>query len=480
MKIKKTLTRLIILVLVSFTKIYGTELPSTSDLLISYLENDNDLKKNAIAAEKARLSLSSTKIENGFDITLSTGAVTIKTDSKGTAFSVKPSVQAKLPQASNLTVSASTSYNYIEDTSKIENTQIKLSADIISSTGLARQVALLKAERTLTEATRKLRNQAIITEKSFYTELKNLLNTTSNLINLEKTLYTNKLDFEKVKAQGYSSGSSTYRLSQMKVISTEHDIENSKRSLVNSYVLFYKKCGFDISFDDKSDFTELIPSDITGIEPIDIHEFDSNLYSEIESVLWTNKINSMQRRAKSNFSLGANGGVTFNNTAVSANTVDAGLSSGIGGIKLDAGVSLPVNDFTSPVFTFSATLSPNTFRQNSITKQTDELSEREEQVNLETAYANYETKVFSCEQELEKILWNTKSDEEAYQMYAALEQDLAGWFAQGIITESEYYTARVNAQSYYVKNIINTIDLIIYNDNIVTMFVEADEADKEN
>ena len=27
---------------------------------------------------------------------------------------------------------------------------------------------------------------------------------------------------------------------------------------------------------------------------------------------------------------------------------------------------------------------------------------------------NYETKVFACEQELEKILWNTKSDEESY------------------------------------------------------------------
>lgn len=474
MKIKKKPAEIIILVLISFAKLYGTELPSTSALLISYLENDNDLKKNAIAAEKARLSLSSTKIDNGFDISLSTGNVTIKTDSKGTSFSVKPAIQAKLPQASNLTLSASTAYNYMEDTSKIENTQIKLSADIISSTGLARQVALLKAERNLTEATRKLRNQAIITEISFYTELKSLLNSTNTLLSLEKTLYTNQIDFEKVKAQGYSSGSSTYRLAQMKVISSEHDIENSKRSLINSYVLFYKKCGFDISFDDKSNFTDLIPADITGIEPIDVHDFDSSLYSEVESVLWTNKINSMQRKTKSNFSLGANGGITFNNTAASVNTVDAGLSSGVGGFKLDAGVSLPVNDLTSPVFTLSASLSPNTFRQNSITKQTDELSEKEEQVNLETAYANYETKVFACEQELEKILWNTKSDEESYQMYAALEQDLAKWFQQGIITESEYYTARVNAQSYYVKNIINTIDLIIYNDNIVTMFVEGE------
>lgn len=478
MKIKKLSAEIIILVLVSFTKIYGTELPSTSDLLISYLENDNDLKKNAINAEKAKLSLSSTKIENGFDISLSTGNITIKTDSKGTSFSVKPSVQVKLPQASNLTLSASTAVNYMEDTSKIENTQIKLSADIISSTGLARQISLLKAERTLTEATRKLRNQAIITEKSFYTELKNLLNSTSSLINLEKTLYTNKLDFEKVKAQGYSTGSSTYRLAQMKVISSEHDIENSKRSLINSYVLFYKKCGFDISFDETggTDLIDFIPSDIAEIEPIDIHDFDAELYSEVETVLWTNKINSMQRKTKSNFSLGANGGVTFNNTTASADTVDVGLSSGIGGLKFDAGVSLPVDNPSSPVINITAGLSPNTFRQNSITKQTDALSEKEEQINLETAYANYETKVFACEQDLEKILWTTKSDEEAYQMYAALERDLASWYDQGIITEGEYYTAKVNAQSYYVKNIINTIDLIIYNDNIVTMFVEEGEA----
>ena len=475
MKIKRNAAGVIFIVLFSFTKLAGTELPSTCDLLISYLENDNELKKNAIAAEKARLSLSSARIDNGFDISLSTGTVTIRTDEKGTSFSVKPVVKAKLPQASNLTVTASTSYNHMENDSRTENTQINLSVDIISPSGLARQVSLLKAERTLTEATRKLRNQAVTTEKAFYSELKNLLNSTVNLLNLEKTLYTNQIDFEKIKAQGYSTGSSTYRLAQMRVISTEHDIENSRRALTTSYILFYKKCGFTISFDEGTrgtDPTDFIPSDITEIETINIHDYKPELYTEVENVIWTNKINSLQRKTKSTFSLSANGGVTFNNTAASADTVDGGLSSTIGGVNLAAGVSLPVNDLNSPVFTLSATLSPNVFRQNAITAQTDELSEKEEKINLETAYANYETKIFECEQNLEKILWNIKADEESYNMYQNLEKDLAKWYEQGVITESEYYSAKVNAQSYYVKNIINLIDLIIYNDNIVTMFVE--------
>ena len=47
------------------------------------------------------------------------------------------------------------------------------------------------------------------------------------------------------------------------------------------------------------------------------------------------------------------------------------------------------------------------------------------------------------------------------------------YYRQGIISQSEYYSARTNLQSYTVKKIINAIDLIIYNDNILTMFIGA-------
>jgi len=445
---------------------------STSDLLMSYLEHDTDLKNNAINAEKAQLSLDSTKISNGFDVTLSTGNITIRTDKDGTSFSVKPTVKASVPQASNLSVSASSNISYKNDESDINDTKIGVEVDIISTSSLNRKISLMKAERSLKEATRKLRNQAITSEKAFYTELKNLLNSTNSLITMEKSLYTSKLDFEKIKAQGYSTKSSTYRLAEMKVVSGEHDFENSTRSLIHSYTMFYKKCGFEISFDENADFFELVPTDITDIEPIDIRSFNPDLYSEVESALWTHKINSLQRSGNSSFSLKANGGFTYKNSTTNTNTVDAGISSTYEGLSLAAGINMPVEGDMNPTITLSASISPNTFRQNKITKQTKELEEEQELLSIETARSNYETKVVDCEKSLENLQWNQKSDSESYEMYAELEKDLANWYKQGIITESEYISAKINTQSYAVKNIINAIEFIIYNDNIVTMFVE--------
>lgn len=439
---------------------------------MSYLENDTDLKTNAINAQKAQLSLDSTKISNGFDISLSTGTINVSVDESGMNVSVKPSVKASIPQASNLSVSASTNFSYKDSQANIEDAKLSASVDIISTSGLQREISLLKAERNLTEAQRKLKNQAIAAEKSFYTDLKALINATSNIINSQKTLYTNKIDFEKIKTQGYSSGSSTYRLAQMKVLSTEHEIEDSTRSLIHSYVVFYKKCGCTIEIDDSIDFYSLIPQDITEIEPLDIESFNRDLYSEIESAVWTHKINSMQRKTKSYFSLSANGGLTFNNSVTESTTVDAGLSSTIGGVSLGGGVSVPINDATHPAFNFSASVSPNTFKQNSITQQTDLLDEKQELMAIETAHSNFATKIIDCEQTLADLEWNKKSTQESLEMYEALEKDLAKWYADGFITQSEYYSAKVNVQSYTVKKIINAIDFIIYNDNIVTMFVD--------
>lgn len=443
---------------------------STSDLLMSYLENDNALKNNAIEAQKAQLALDSTEISNGFDISLSTGDISVKVNGSNTSVSMKPSVKAAIPQASNLNLSAGSDFTFSNSGAQVKDTKLNAAVDIISTAGLSREISLLKAQRNLTEATRKLRNQAINTEKNFYSELKSLLNSTNSLINSEKTLYTNKIDFEKIKAQGYSSGSSTYRLAQMKVLSTEHDIENAKRALIHDYASFYKKCGYDISIEDSASFYDLIPSDITAIDPVDIKEFSADLYSEVESAVWTHNINNMQRKVKTNFTLSANSGVTlFTNDGTS---VDAGLSSSYNGLNLGVGVSIPLSKSPVPEFSLSASFSPNTVKQNSITEQTNYLNEKQELLAIETAYTNYENKVSELEQDLKDLLWNQKSDEESLQMYQSLEKDLAKWYREGFVTESEYYSAKVNTQSYTVKKIINAIDLIIYNDNIVTMFVE--------
>lgn len=461
-----------------FVNAFCFEPVATCDLLLSYIENDNSIKENAINLQKASLSLDSAKINNGFDITLSTGNFIIKLDEENSNISLKPTVEAKIPQVSNLSLSASSNLVSEKNDFVANDTKLSLSVDLISSSNMERQITLLKAQRTLEEAQRKLKNQAVICEKSFYMELKSILNAIDSIISLQKTLYTNKIDFQTIKTQGYSTSSSTYRLAQMKILSTEHEIEDAVHSLIHSYIVFYKKCGYDIStlaqnIDANFDFYTLIPQDITEVEPIDIHNFSEDLYTEVESSLWTYKINSMQRKSQSNFSLAANGGFTLNNSTTGSTTIDAGLSSTIGGLTLGAGVSVPFSQNTaSPAVTFIASLSPNKYKLNSITKQTNNLTEQEELLAIENARENFETAVVEYEQTLNNLRWTKQSGEESYEMYKNLELDLEKWYKEGFVTESEYYSAKVNAQSYYVKNIINTIEFIIYNDNIVTMFVE--------
>lgn len=476
MNIKKSICTLIGIIFLPVLT-FAFEPISTTDLLMAYLENDTDLKTNVINAQKAQLSLDSTKISNGFDVSLTTGTVNLSVEDSGLKVSATPSVELKLPQASNLSVKGSTGIGYSSNGFSADSASIGLNVDIISKNGLVRKITLLNAERNLLEAQRKVKNQAINAEKAFYTELKSLLNSTSTIINSQKTLYTNKIDFEKIRTQGYSTGSSTYRLAQMKVTSTEHEIEQSTRSLIHSYVVFYSKCGYKISIDDDLDFYSLIPTDITEIEPLDIKTFDPNLYSEVESAVWTNKINSLERDSKSGFSLGAEADVSYTKAKTGSTENDytkvtAGINSTIGGVTIGGGAGVKIADSISPDFYLKASISPNTFRQNSITEQTNALKEKQELMAIETAHQNLATKIIDCEQTLADLDWNKQSNAESLEMYEALEKDLAKWYKEGFITESEYYSAKVNVQSYTVKKIINTIDYIIYNDNIVTMFVD--------
>jgi len=461
---------LILFLCVSFSA-FTFEPVSTQNLLTSYLENDNDLKNVVLDLQKSQLSQESVQINNGFDITLSTGTFTVSTGSDGTSYSLKPSVTASLPQARNLSVTASSDISKKDGESSVEDSRINASIDIISTNSLARRISLLKAQRSVTEAKRKVQNQAVNSEKAFYTELKSLLNSTSSIISAQKTLYTDKIDFEKIKVQGYSESSSTYRIAQLKVLTEEHEIESDIRSLIHAYVRFYKKCGVDAVLDESADFYALVPSDIAETSPLDIHSFTEEQYCEVESAVWNNYINSLQRKTDSFFSLGANGGITFNNSANDATTIDAGLSSTIGGLKLGAGISMPLDSSKNNAFTFSASLNPNIFRLNSITSKTGQLEEQQEYLAIDTARDNYANKVLEMEQSLSDLEWTRKSNQESYEMYLTLEKDLAQYLAGGYVTESEYYSAKVNLQSCAVKKVINSIDYIMYNESLMTMFV---------
>lgn len=449
-------------------------LPDTTTLLLSYVENDAELKNLILAAKKSALSYQSAKIDTGFDVTLSSGSVTLQVNDDGTKLTAKPAVKMSLPQASNLSVTAQTNFSSESSNTSLSNTSVAVGIDIISSAVISNKLTKLKAERAVTEAQRKIEKRAIAAEKEFYTALKSLLSSINTIMTKRQTLYEDSIDLEAKKVQGYSESSSTYRQAELKVISDQHEIDSAIHSFKYDCVVFYKKCGYDLEIDDKADLMSFVPSGIDEVEPADILKFDKALYTEIENANWTYYIDSMERSSKKNYGLSASAGYTFDNSITNSDSIDAGLSGTFGGLTVGAGISLPVKSSQSsisPAYTLSASLNPNAFRKNSITKQQNVLTEEQELLAIQTAESAYETKLVEFQQKLDTLLWEKKTVEENISMYGDLEKDMAQLYQQGYISETDYLSAKNNLNSSIIKKISNLIDLIIYNDDVISNFV---------
>lgn len=449
-------------------------LPDTTTLLLSYVENDAELKNLILAAKKSALSYQSAKIDTGFDVTLSSGSVTLQVNDDGTKLTAKPSVKMSLPQASNLSVTAQTNFSSESSNTSLSNTSVAVGIDIISSAVISNKLTKLNAERAVTEAQRKIEKRAIAAEKEFYTALKSLLSSINTIMTKRQTLYEDSIDLEAKKVQGYSESSSTYRQAELKVISDQHEIDSAIHSFKYDCVVFYKKCGYDLEIDDKADLMSFVPSGIDEVEPADILKFDKALYTEIENANWTYYIDSMERSSKKNYGLSASAGYTFDNSITNSDSIDAGLSGTFGGLTVGAGISLPVKSSQSsisPAYTLSASLNPNAFRKNSITKQQNVLTEEQELLAIQTAESAYETKLVEFQQKLDTLLWEKKTVEENISMYGDLEKDMAQLYQQGYINETDYLSAKNNLNSSIIKKISNLIDLIIYNDDVISNFV---------
>ena len=171
-------------------------------LLAGYLENDLQLKKYSITAESKALDLKSARIENGINVALSTGEMKITTSSDKTRITVNPSVSVDVPQASDLSVSASFPLTITDGEKELENGSVSATIGIISDKAKQREVALLKAERELLEAERAVQERALSAEKEFYTSLKSLYNKAISVLDAKDALYDDTTDLKVLEVQG--------------------------------------------------------------------------------------------------------------------------------------------------------------------------------------------------------------------------------------------------------------------------------------
>lgn len=462
------------LLLVVSQMLFSQQRMDVATLFSGYLKNDLETQRLIAELEKQKLSEKITSINNGFDISLSTGTITLKTGSK-TNVEFKPNASVSVPKLSNLKASVSTDIKAGNDNNSVSDTRINLGIDIISNVRENTNIAELRAGRVVLEATRAVQNRALNAERDFYKSLQSLYTTGYLLVSAEKELYDHELKLEQLQAQGYSSSSSQYRTAQMDVLSDKHTVRVVGRELESETAVFASRCGIEYT---GTNALEFLPDDITYVEPIDVLSFDKSQYTQIENAEWSHRINSLVRKADKNFSLGVNGGYTFNNANTKSDTADVGATATFQGLSVSAGMNIPtfpVSDTFSPSYTFSLSVSPNTFRVRSLTQQQYTFTEEQELIAIRQAEINYNTAVMAQQRAKEDIEWNKETIKETYDLYSSVAADTEKWFKSGIVSESEYRTSQINKERYRIQMIENAIESIIYNDETKLLFCRDKE-----
>lgn len=441
-----------------------------------------DLQNLATEVELKMLAQKSTGISNGLSFSISSGTIILLpgTDVNSLVLEFSPSASVVIPQASNLSVSLSSTIDILSADEKVSDTSLYISADIISGNSETRKINLLKAERNVLEAQRDLQNGFLSAEKEFYTNLRSLYLAAASITKAEKDLYDDQISFDEVKARGFTTSSSRYRAAQMAVLSDEHTIEISRRELEREIKIFASKCGVDYNESYAIDF---LPADIPMVEAVDVLSFESDSYTKTERALWTRQINEMTRSANKSLTLSAGAGFTLSNDYTKSDTIDAGtnLTWNGTGLMFNTVISVPVAAQSAmPALSFGVSVNPNAFRLKSITERQEDVERRQEEIAIQSAKNDYATQVIAQQTSLEDIRWSKDMNTVSYQMYSELEADNATYYERGIITESEWRNSQVNKENYRIQCIINDIDLILYNDTTCLLFCRDEELKTEN
>ena len=497
------------LFLVSFSLFWTQFLAAESNLpslLFGYLKNDLSLQKYTLTAQAKALDFDTTKIENGLSFTLSTGTVKIQSSSDGTKYTFTPSASLEIPELNDTSLSVSlpmTKKSGYESTNGtfLDDGNIKLSTGIVTSAPLKRKITLLESEREYTEALRDAQNQALTVENEFYTNLKTIYGYVKDVLEAKNDLYDDELSLRVLEVQGYSKTSASYRTKYLECQSDRRTVAENLRKLERETAVFAVKCGaayervFTPENFEKGKAEELgnrafesvmnfLPSEIPGVEMEDVLSYKAEDYTKSESAEWSKYISDLKRKTDYTLEVGAYAGYTFNESTSKYDTADGGITFDWRGITASAGVSVPTGQnlfplngtstgiaSKSPVYTFSLTLSPNTWRLASIDKKQDELNSKIDEIAVKSAADDYDTAVLDKLTERGDLKWSEKSYAEEYDMYSQLEYDMDKWLSQGSVTQSDYLDAANNRDKAKINILINAVEKIIYNNNVKLLFV---------
>jgi len=443
------------------------ESPEIETLLAGFLQNDRELMELAIKLKQAKISRERTIIDNGFDVTLSTGTMKLTLGDEG-AFSANPSAELSFPGLNSTSVSVSAQTRTGDASGNgLEDVSARVSTALFSPAGKQRRVDLLKAERSEIEAQRALDKRALTAEKEFYQRLSTLYGYAVQALANEEEAYTKEIDMALTRVQGYAPSSVYYRTTQLEADDKRRAAREQRRVLERELAVFARDCGAAVT-----DLPQTLPAIAVETLPVFGLEEDKERFTDIESARWSKTIGELSREAQGDLEVKAYTGVTVNNTNTDgASSADAGLSLDWKGTALALGGEFPIGG-GNPAFTLSMSFNLNNQRAAALTAREKRLQAESETLAVETAERGWEDTVYTTRREREDLIWERGQLEEQYELYRQLAGDMQRAYEQGIVSESEWRKALTNKESAALKLLAKDIEIRTHLIESALYFVE--------
>lgn len=455
-----------------------------STLLENYKKNNRDYQKLELQLQQSSISYQESLIENGLNLSLSSGNINAEFDDSTTKMNFSPEVKLSSSSLNNSSLSMSLPFSFdISDygvsSKEIKGASVMLSTDLISNVSKQKKLSLEKANRNVIEAQRNLKNGETKIYSTFLKELRELYSSSLSVIQSENSLIEKQLDFDTVKAKGYSTGSAKYRTASLEVESAKRTVKEKERLYKSSLAIFAAKCSVKPS---QINLNFEIPE--TSL--VSIREYKKDDFTELEKANWNYQMNSASRNLNSDFSLSAQGGYGFSvNEDGFSDSAKAGLSLNYKGISVSATTAIPINQNSNPSVSLGIGWNPSSSKINNLSAKSSQIQDEIERLGIKDAQENFFDTVLSMEEKRSNLQWETEQNIEQLELYQELENDMTVWYKKGIVSESEYRQAKINCENAKVKLALVKIDRILYNNDLSLLFVEktgenANENTKEN
>ena len=155
---------------------------SLESMLSNYIAQDSQIKNLALKYQQTLLSQKKSDVQNGFNVKLSTGQISVRTD----VFNMEPSLELSFPNLNGTRFSAKVPLDFSkkDDKSSLSGVDIGVKTEIWGNTKSNLELSEKRTERSVLLAKRALENQILNIEIEFYQIIRRCF--------LVKILYTKK------------------------------------------------------------------------------------------------------------------------------------------------------------------------------------------------------------------------------------------------------------------------------------------------